>query len=394
MPWTSPADQTGKSIPPVVNSDPWTRLEAMVRGQEGDRRGLDFSRCDPLGLSHHPALRSAAMATLGRYRPGGPDRGQALPRPVVALHDRLARFLAMAEARTFPSACEAARATLAGLLRPQDHALIDAGAAPELFEAARATGATLHRCPPGSVDAIERRLRRLSRLPVRGRLIVAVPALAAMSSVSAELRDLLPVCARHGALLVVDVSQDLGILAPEGRGQAELQGCLGQIDILLGALSPGLGVTGGFAAFRDPGLATCLRPAAALSAVPAAAALAAFDLIESPGFRRRRLRLHGISLRLRNHLMADGLCVLGQASFLVPVRLSPATAAICSSLMRKAGPIVPLLAAPQVARHVPRWLVRLSVDHGPADVDDLAELIRDVTRACAGLRLGRMQVVA
>jgi 7-keto-8-aminopelargonate synthetase-like enzyme len=42
---------------------------------------------------------------------------------------------------------------------------------------------------------------------------------------------------------------------------------------------------------------------------------------------------------------------------------------------------VTLLQAPRVPRHAPRWRVDLSALHSLADIDDLAELIRDVTRA-------------
>jgi hypothetical protein len=34
-----------------------------------------------------------------------------------------------------------------------------------------------------------------------------------------------------------------------------------------------------------------------------------------------------------------------------------------------------------VAAHAPRWRIQLSADHSLADIDDLAELIRDVIRA-------------
>jgi 7-keto-8-aminopelargonate synthetase-like enzyme len=165
----------------------------------------------------------------------------------------------------------------------------------------------------------------------------------------------------------------------------EIHGATGRVDVVVGSLAKCFGAGGGFAAVRDPDLRPALRQVqwstTALSAVNASAIAAAFDLVDGPEGRRRRRHLHGNSLRLRNHLMADGLRVMGQASHLVPVRLPPATARARTDLLRSAGPQVTLLQAPVVAAHAPRWRIQLTADHSAADIDDLAELIRDVTRA-------------
>jgi glycine C-acetyltransferase len=155
--------------------------------------------------------------------------------------------------------------------------------------------------------------------------------------------------------------------------------------VVVGSFSRCFGANGGFAAVRDIGLCPPLRSGqwrtSALSTVNAVAISAAFDLVEGAEGRRRRRHLHGNSLRLRNHLMADGLRVMGQASHLVPLRLPPATAEARTALLQSAGPQVNLVRAPIVAAHAPRWRIQLSAEHSAADIDDLAELIRDVTRA-------------
>jgi glycine C-acetyltransferase len=137
----------------------------------------------------------------------------------------------------------------------------------------------------------------------------------------------------------------------------------------------------------DPGLTPALAHATdgqthrtTLSAVNAAAILAAFDIVDSLQGRTRRRHLHGNTLRLRNHLMADGLAVMGQPSPLVPLRLPPSTALSRTALMESAGALVTLLRAPIVAGHIPRWRLQLMADHSAADIDDLADLVRDVSR--------------
>jgi 7-keto-8-aminopelargonate synthetase-like enzyme len=67
----------------------------------------------------------------------------------------------------------------------------------------------------------------------------------------------------------------------------------------------------------------------------------------------------------------------------VPLRLPPRTAAALTALAATAGPTVPLVQAPWVAGHAPRWLIRLNAGHGLADIDDLADILQDVIRTGA-----------
>ncbi|WP_333814262.1 aminotransferase class I/II-fold pyridoxal phosphate-dependent enzyme [Tabrizicola sp.] len=342
------------------------------------RLGLDFTRQDYLGLATHPAVRSAALAALGQHPLTARD-----PALVALLEGRLAAFLQRPAAVTFPSGADAIRQTLRTLLRPGDHVILDSAAHPAMFETVLLSKARPHRSPAGSVDAVERRLTRLARQPRRGRLVIALPAVSAYGSRIADLSELSVLARQHGAILVVDVTHDLGAMAPKGGGVAEIQACSGPIDILLGSLAKSFGAPGGFAAFRDPGLKALFQSghSTALSPVNAAAILAALELITGAEGQRRRRNLHGLSLRLRNHLMADGIRPMGQASPFVPILLPVMTALPRTALLESAGPRVPLLQAPTVPLHAPRWRIQLTAAHSAADIDDLAELIRDVTRA-------------
>ena len=352
--------------------------------------GLEFATQDYLALASHPGLRTAAIGSLGQHRlcaPGTtPQLG--LTAPVLALEDRVAGFLHVPHAVSFPSGAEAIRATMHALLLPGDEVIVDQDAHPAMFEAVLIARARLHRCPAGSIEAVERRLRRLGGQSRRGRVWLAVPALSAHGSVMSDTSELSALCREHGAGLIVDVAHDLGSMGQGGGGVLEIQNCLGRPDVVVGSFAKCFGAAGGFAAFQDPTLTDRLRSGrpgqwrtAALSPVNAAAILAAFDLIDSAEGRRRRRRLHGTTLRLRNHLIADGLRVMGQPSPLVPVRLPPKSAQLATRLLHSAGPRVTLLQAPLVASLAPRWRIQLSSDHAAADIDHLAELIRDVTRA-------------
>ena len=367
-----------------ARSDGAARLEGKGGGTSAldhsaqDHQWRNFAVADHLGLASHPrllALRRGDPTQDARARLGDAD-------PTLALRDRLARFLRLSQAVTFASPADAIRQTLRTLLRPRDHVIVDAGSNSAMFETVLVSNARLLRSPPGSFQGVERRLHRLARMHHGGRVWVSVPAVSARASVMADLADLAALCQHYGAGLIVDVSQDLGTMAQGGGGVMELQGCAGRADIVLGGFDRAFAAQGGFAAFRDLDLwrSTGLKDKAQPCATEASAILAALDLIDSAEGRRRRLRLHATGLRLRNHLMSDGIAVLGQPSPVVPVRLSPDSVAERSALLAAAGFRVPLLRAPVVAGHAPRLQLHLTADHGPADIDDLADLLRDVLR--------------
>lgn len=346
------------------------------------RLGLNFTLQDYLALADHPAIRAAASDAL-HFRPS-PGLGENLATPVPALEGRLADFLALPAAVSFPSGTDAIRQTLRSLLCAKDDIIVDSAAHPAMFETIHLARAHLHRCPAASTEGIERRLARLSRQTRLGRLFVAVPAVSADGSRFADLAELSALARQYGAILIADVTHDLGAMGLHGRGLMEIQACLGRVDVVLGSLAKTFGAPGGFAAFRNPDLKAALcqsqgKPPA-LSSVNAARILAALDLIASPEGQRRRRNLHGLSLRLRNHLMADGIRPMGKASPFVPILLPRLTAQSRTALLESAGPRVPLLQAPRVPLHAPRWRIQLTAAHSPGDIDDLAELIRDVTR--------------
>jgi 7-keto-8-aminopelargonate synthetase-like enzyme len=210
-----------------------------------------------------------------------------------------------------------------------------------------AAGAQLHRSPAASVAGVERRLSRLARQPRGGRLIIVAPAVAGHTSRIADLSELCTLARAHSALLIVDTTYDLGAIGPAGGGLAEIQGCASRIDIMLGSFSGTFGAVGGYAAFRDPDLMVAVQSlrTPALSPVNASVILAACDLVTGEEGKRRRRKLHGLSLRLRNHLVSDGVKVMGQPSPFVPILLPPDTALPRTALLESAGPRIKLLRA-------------------------------------------------
>ena len=127
--------------------------------------------------------------------------------------------------------------------------------------------------------------------------MVITDGIFSMEGSIAPLPDLLEVCRKHQAVLVVDDSHATGVLGANGRGTAEHFDVVGEIDIITSTLGKALGgAAGGFAAGSA---AVCdyltqrARPQLFSNALPptvAASALASIEFLEAHPERVTRLR--------------------------------------------------------------------------------------------------------
>lgn len=344
--------------------------------------GVNLVTRDPLALAQHPAVQEAAHAAIAEFGlvAGGSAACAGMTPPVQALETRLAALLGMRSATVFAQADQAAGDALRLLLRPGDHAVLAAGLPCALAVAAQACGATLHRiaADPG---ALAQRLEMLRELHPRAEILVAVPALDGATAVAADLPAFAALARAAGAWLLVDVSHDLGLAGPGGRGIAALWPIDGQIDLMTGDLSGVFAGEGGFVAARHPGVQPALRAMAegqvqraALSPVQAAAIHAALTLATGPEGEAARARLRARRLALQIALRDEGFAPepRGLAALAVPLG-DPAFAAALTAALHDAGAFVALnLLGGRDDDDPPRaeWLLQATAAHSLADIDE------------------------
>jgi len=173
-------------------------------------------------------------------------------------------------------------------------------------------------------------------------VLVVVDGVFSMEGDVAPLVDIVELCERHGARLMVDEAHGAGVLGARGAGAAELLGVESRVDLRMGTFSKSLASCGGFVA--GPAdvidyLRISSRPFLfTASAVPAAlgAALAALRILRSD---EGPALLAGVLDRAQ--YLAEGLRSLGYLTLSgEPVRTGPAADAPMRSITT---PIVPIL---------------------------------------------------
>lgn len=267
------------------------RLAESLRGEgpwieRGGRRFLSFSCNDYLNLSHHPALKAAAIAAIEQYGLGaGASRLVTGNHPLFAeLEAKLARLKGSEAACVFGSGYLANTGIIPALAGAGDLILID-----ELAHSCIVAGTRLSRAETlifrhNDVSHAKALLSQ-NRSRVRNALLVT-DGVFSMDGDLAPIEDLAALCLAYDSWLMTDDAHGLGVIG-NGRGSAHAAGGAAQVPLQMGTLSKAIGAYGGYLCASRPVIdlmhnrARTLIYSTGLPPAMAAAAIAALTIIEN-----------------------------------------------------------------------------------------------------------------
>jgi 7-keto-8-aminopelargonate synthetase-like enzyme len=157
--------------------------------------------------------------------------------------------------------------------------------------------------------------------PDAGKLVV-VDGVFSMGGEIVSLPDILTVCRKHAARLLVDDAHGMGVLGG-GRGTAAHFGLVDEVDLIVGTFSKAFASIGGFVAGDETTihwiqhLARSLIFSASLPAPNVASALAALDIMEREPERVERV--NAIADRMRESLRDLGFNVGESQTPIIPI---------------------------------------------------------------------------
>jgi 8-amino-7-oxononanoate synthase len=356
-----------------------------------DGRVLDFSSNDYMGLAHRPELAQAALEAGRRYGSGA--TGSRLLSGNTPIHEELESRIAADKgseaALIFATGYQANAAAIAALL---DRTVL--GAEPLVF-ADRLNHASMHLgCQLAGAKQLRFRHLELDHLKVlleqcrndnRPKVILS-ESVFGMDGDMADVAELQALAREHGALLYIDEAHATGVFGPRGYGLCESLD-LAPTTVVMGTMSKGLGVSGGYVACsrlvrdylvnRAGGFIFSTAP----SPLVVGAALCAWELLPSLGAERAALLARAQTLRAG--LNAAGLQTGASTTQIVPVILgTPERALAVRDSLAAAGIRVSAVRPPTVPQGSSRLRLGLSAAHTDADMARLLDAIR---RACEAL---------
>lgn len=261
------------------------------------RRMLQFASYAYLDLIGHPKIQAAAKKALDEFGSGthGVRVLAGTTRIHVELEQTIARFKGTEDAMALSSGYVTNLGVIAALLGRNDVVISDKLNHASIVDGCLLSRSKFVRFDHNDMEALE---KALATVPKRAGKLVVTDAVFSMDGDIIDLPEVIRLCRKYDAMLMVDEAHSVGVLGETGHGILEHFGLddVNVIDIQMGTLSKTIPSVGGYVAGRSD-LITYLKHSvrafvfsAALPPASAAAAIASFEVIEEEPERVKTLQ--------------------------------------------------------------------------------------------------------
>ncbi len=367
------------------------RRRRVVRGLQGPMLDVDgepmlaFASNDYLGLASHPEIIEATIAAARRCGVGG-----GASHLISGHHEEhelaeeaLARFVDLPRALLFSSGYMANTGVIPALVGRGGAVFSDTLNHACLIDGARLSRAAVHIYPHGDLATLESMLAR-NRTPDK---IVITDGVFSMDGDIAPIPEMIALCERHDAMLLVDDAHGFGVVGPGGRGSLAHFGAKSERLLYMGTLGKAVGVAGAFVAGNASAIEWLVQRTrtyiftTSMPPMLAAAIRASLDIVARDEWRRKRLVAHGRRLRAGLQCLPWGLPTTRTA--IQPVLIGNNTAAL--AVMRELwerGIWAPAIRPPTVPEGTARLRITFSAAHEDAHIDRLIGALREAAEVC------------
>jgi 8-amino-7-oxononanoate synthase len=292
-------------------------------GTEAVFRGHRLIMCGSnnyLGLTTHPKVRQAALDAIQRY--GTSCTGSRFLNGTIELHEQLEREIAewvgKEASLVFSTGMQTNLGTISALVSREDVVILDKQDHASIVDGAKLSWGRTVRFRHNDLGDLERVLRSAGDA---GKLLV-VDGLYSMEGDIAPLPDIIPLCKKYGARLMVDDAHATGVLGG-GRGTAAHFNITGDVDLIMSTFSKSFASLGGFIAGDDDIVhfikhhARSMIFSASIPPANAAAALAALQVMQSEPERIQRV--NDVAAYMRKEYLRLGFDIGKTESPIIPI---------------------------------------------------------------------------
>jgi 8-amino-7-oxononanoate synthase len=262
---------------------PFEKSEGNVAEFNG-RRVIMLGSNNYLGMTTHPKVKQAAMEALEKY--GTSCTGSRYMNGTLSFHleldRRLADYVGKEAAIVFPTGYQTNLGAITALVGRGDYVILDKEAHACIVDGAIMSMGEMKRFVHNDLDSLD---RVLAKLPADSGKLVAIDGIYSMGGDIAPLPEIVEICKKYGARLMVDDAHSLGVLGG-GHGTAAHFDLTDQVDIITGTFSKSFASIGGFIAGDADVIhyiqhhARSLMFSASIPAPNAATVLAVLDVLE------------------------------------------------------------------------------------------------------------------
>jgi glycine C-acetyltransferase len=337
---------------------------------------------DYLGFTQHPAVKQAAIAGILKYGTG------AAASPAIGghydYHERLekmiARFFRKEHAIIYTTGYTSNSASLQCILTKDDLVILDAGVHTSVMEGCQCYNRKTVK--HNDLEAHEHALKMAAgKYPL---VLVIIDGVYSQDGDRAPLKEIIALCKKYGAKLMVDDAHGTGVIGRTGRGLIEVCDAWEDVDLITGTFSKTFAHVGGYVVASEE-MVNYLKYQSkqhlfSASSTPAAMAIIkAIELIDEEPLWLSVLKDN--CKYFRHGLLSLGLNIGDTRSAIFPVRTGDKikNAKICYALQQK-GVYANQINYPAVSLKDARIRMGVTALHNKAQLDEVMNVWSDIKK--------------
>ena len=221
--------------------------EAICNG----RQTILLGTYNYMGMTFDPDVIAAGKQALDEF--GAGTTGSRVLNGTYAGHkaveEALKEFYGMDHAMVFSTGYQANLGIISTVAGKGDYIVLDIDSHASIWDGCKMGDAEVVPFKHNDIEAMD---KRLGRIPEGAGKLVVLEGVYSMLGDIAPLKEMIAVAKKHGAMVLVDEAHSMGFIGPNGRGVAEDEGVLDDVDFVIGTFSKSVGTVGGFCVSNHP----------------------------------------------------------------------------------------------------------------------------------------------
>jgi len=215
------------------------------------RRTILLGTYNYMGMTFDPDVIAAGKKALDEF--GSGTTGSRVLNGTYVGHREveaaLREFYACEHAMVFSTGYQANLGIISTIAGKDDFIVLDIDSHASIYDGCALGNAQVVPFRHNDVEALEKRLKRIPE--GAGKLVVLEGVYSMLGDV-APLKEMVAVSKANGAMVLVDEAHSMGFIGDNGRGVAEAQGVIDDVDFIIGTFSKSVGTVGGFCVSNHP----------------------------------------------------------------------------------------------------------------------------------------------
>ncbi len=347
-----------------------------------DEEYINFSSNDYLGFANNEKLKTCMIEAINKYGIGAASSQLLVGHltPHKKLEERLSEFLKRDAALVFPTGYQANLAIASALIDSSTVIFQDKLNHASLIDSALLSKGTLVRYRHNDIDHLKSLLEKYKQHD----LVIMSDGVFSMDGDYANLIEMVDLCKKYNAFLIVDDAHGLGVLGKTGAGLLEeLDLNQLQVPLLVGTFGKSFGASGAFVSGSQLHVEAFIQKArtyiytTALLPAIAATMVEAIDLVVSGNDLRKKII--DLVAHYKNLLKDSGLNQSKSSSHIQPLIIGEANKTLATSkALYEKKILVSAIRPPTVPKDTSRLRISITATHTKEQLGCLVSSIKEV----------------